>query len=118
MANLGDIMSGVGDVVETLFGSSKQKVKTKQGDFIGQTPLEKKGMEARDAHLERNEWRKNYLEYTRALVLAEYAVQNEFKISSSDEPIVTNRGGLETVSEQYERRKKQTSKKKEKNKDS
>lgn len=111
-------MANVGDIIETLFGSSKQKVKTKPGDFIGQTPLEKKGMEARDVHLGRNEWRKNYLEYTRALVLAEYAVQNEFKISSSDEPIVTNRGGLETVSEQYERRKKQTSKKKEKNKDS
>ena len=107
-------MANVGDIIETLFGSSKQKVKTKPGEFIGQTPLEKKGMEARDAHLGRNEWRKNYLEYTRALVLAEYAVQNEFKISSSDEPIVTNRGGLETVSEQYARREKQTSKKKEK----
>ena len=107
-------MANVGDIIETLFGSSKQKVKTKPGEFIGQTPLEKKGMEARDVHLGRNEWRKNYLEYTRALVLAEYAVQNEFKISSSDEPIVTNRGGLETVSEQYARREKQTSKKKEK----
>jgi hypothetical protein len=94
-------MANIGDIIETILGSSNEKVKTKQGDFIGQTPLEKKGMEARNAHLERNEWKKNYLEYTRALVLAEYAVQNEFKISSTDEPIVTNRGGLETVSEQY-----------------
>ena len=111
-------MANVGDIIESILGTSKEKVKTKPGEFIGQTPLEKKGMEARDVHLGRNEWRKNYLEYTRALVLAEYAVQNEFKISSSDEPIVTNRGGLETVSEQYERRKKQNKKKKEKNKDS
>jgi hypothetical protein len=55
----------------------------------------------------RNEYRKNDAEYTRALVLAEYAVQNEFKISSSDEPVVRNRGGLETLAEQYARRDKQ-----------
>ena len=104
-------MANIGDIIETILGSSNEKVKTKQGDFIGQTPLEKKGMEARGVHLNRNDWRKNYLEYSRALVLAEYAVQNEFKISSTDEPIVTNRGGLETVSEQYARRQNKKKKK-------
>ena len=101
-------MGNIGNIIETLFGSTNEKSATKTGTSNGQTPLEKKGMEARDVHSERNEWKKNYLEYTRALVLAEYAVQNEFKISSTDEPIVTNRGGLETVSEQYARRVKQT----------
>jgi len=104
-------MSNVGDLIETLFGSSREDNTNSQNSSNGQTQLEKKGMEARGVHLNRNDWRKNYLEYSRALVLAEYAVQNEFKISSTDEPIVTNRGGLETVSEQYARRQNKKKKK-------
>ena len=50
----------------------------------GQTCLEKVGMEARYAHLLRNEWRREF-EYTRPLVLSEYQIQTEFKVSSDED---------------------------------
>ena len=50
----------------------------------GQTCLEKVGMEARYAHLLRNEWRRES-EYTRPLVLSEYQIQTEFKVSEDED---------------------------------
>ena len=97
-------LNKVGNLVEDILGTNVDNTNTQIRNRNGQTCLEKIGFESRAEHLIRNEWRKNDIEYTRALVLAEYAVQNEFKISSSDEPVVRNRGELETLAEQYERR--------------
>ena len=47
----------------------------------GETTLERVGREARNAHLKRNEWIRNYMEYTRMLVNSEYEIQQEFKVS-------------------------------------
>lgn len=47
----------------------------------GQTCLEKYGIEARNEQVKRNEWVKDYLEYTKALVSSEYTIQNEFLVS-------------------------------------
>lgn len=46
-----------------------------------QTCLEKQGIESRHEHLIRNEWVKDQLEYTKALVNSEYTIQNEFLVS-------------------------------------
>lgn len=45
------------------------------------SPLERIGMEARRETLLRNEWLKEDREYTKALVKAEYQIQDEFKVS-------------------------------------
>jgi hypothetical protein len=101
-------LNKVGDLIEDILGTNTSAYSNNAiGNKAGQTCLEKVGIEARAEHIMRNEYRKNDIEYTRALVLAEYAVQNEFKISSSDEPVVRNRGGLETLAEQYARRDSQ-----------
>lgn len=98
-------LNKVGDLIEDILGTNTSAYSNNAiGNKAGQTCLEKIGIEARAEHIIRNEYRKNDAEYTRALVLAEYAIQNEFKISSSDEPVVRNRGGLETLAEQYARR--------------
>ena len=47
----------------------------------GQTCLEKQGRKARKAQTSRNEWKKEPFEYTKALVNAEYTIQNEFLVS-------------------------------------
>lgn len=104
MANtVNNTLNIVGDTIEQLFGKRDKPASVNVNASTGQTCLEKVGMEARFEHIHRNDWRRNDIEYTRALVLAEYAIQNEFKISSSDEPIVRNRGGLETIAERYAR---------------
>ena len=46
-----------------------------------QTCLEKKGIEERKEQVSRNEWIKGHFEYTKALVNAEYTIQNEFLVS-------------------------------------
>ena len=101
-------LNKVGGLIEDILGTNTSAYSNNAiGNKAGQTCLEKVGIEARAEHLVRNEWRKNDIEYTRALVLAEYAIQNEFKVASSDEPVVTDRGGFETIAEQYERRSRQ-----------
>ena len=52
--------------------------------YTGQTCLERFGMEARSAHLMRNEWKRD-LQYTKLLVDAEYLIQTEFKVSSYED---------------------------------
>lgn len=47
----------------------------------GETTLERIGREARENHLKRNEWVKRHIEYTKALVQAEYDIQREFKVN-------------------------------------
>ena len=109
MANtVKNTLNKVGDLIEDILGTNTSTYSNNViGNKAGQTCLEKVGIEARAEHLVRNEWRKNDIEYTRALVLAEYAIQNEFKVASSDEPVVTDRGGFETIAEQYERRSRE-----------
>lgn len=45
----------------------------------GESMLERVGKEARSAHLNRNEWRKDY-RYTKELVGSEYLIQEEFLV--------------------------------------
>lgn len=45
------------------------------------SPLERIGKEARRETLLRNEWLREEHEYTKALVKAEYMIQDEFKVS-------------------------------------
>jgi hypothetical protein len=52
--------------------------------YANQTCLERFGMEARSAHLMRNEWNRD-LQYTKLLVDAEYLIQTEFKVSSYED---------------------------------
>ena len=109
MANtVQNTLGKVGKLVEDILGTNTSAYSNNViGNKTGQTCLEKVGIEARAEHIMRNEWRKNDIEYTRALVLAEYAVQNEFKVASTDEPVVRNRGSFETIAEQYARRESQ-----------
>lgn len=53
----------------------------------GQTCLEYTGMRLRRDHLRQNMWRKDDIEYSRPLILAEYEIQTEFKISTTAEQI-------------------------------
>ena len=76
----------VGNVIEDLFASNKQPTNVTSKGSSGQTCLEKIGMESRKVQLHRNEWRKD-LQYTRQLVLAEYAIQTEFKVSSMEDEV-------------------------------
>ena len=41
----------------------------------------------REEHLEQNVWKKDVIEYTKPLVLAEYQVQTEFKVGTYDEKV-------------------------------
>lgn len=68
----------VGNVLEQIFGTTPTQQPTSNNGGK-QTCLEKMGIEARNYHLLRNEWRKD-LEYSKPLVDAEYLIQTEFKI--------------------------------------
>lgn len=49
----------------------------------------------RAEHLEQNEWKKDYIEYSKALIDVEYMVQTEFKVSTSDELVEEKQQRLE-----------------------
>jgi len=70
----------IGNTLEYIFngGTTEQPITNTNG--MG-TPsnLEMYGRQARGYHLMRNEWKKD-IQYTRALVNAEYMIQTEFKI--------------------------------------
>ena len=80
----------IGNVVQDIFTGPSEPpvVKQMNARTTGQTCLEKAGMEARKTHLMRNEWRKD-LEYSKPLVLAEYEIQTEFKVSTADDDVAT-----------------------------
>jgi hypothetical protein len=87
MANtLNNTLNKVGDTVEAILSGGKNKgfEKNTQINSQGQTCLERFGMEARNVHLMRNEWKRN-LQYTKLLVDAEYLIQTEFKVSSYED---------------------------------
>ena len=87
MANtLNNILNKVGDAIEAIMGGAKKSTPYNDPNrvYTGQTCLERFGMEARSAHLMRNEWKRD-LQYTKPLVDAEYLIQTEFKVSSYED---------------------------------
>ena len=89
MANtLENTYKKVGSVIQDIFTGPNEPPVPDRATTVGQTCLEKFGMDARKMHLMRNEWRKD-IQYTRPLVLAEYQIQTEFKVSTSDDDIST-----------------------------
>ena len=87
MANtLNNILNKVGDAIEAVMGGAKKSTPYNDPNrvYTGQTCLERFGMEARSAHLMRNEWKRD-LQYTKPLVDAEYLIQTEFKVSSYED---------------------------------
>lgn len=87
MANtLNNILNKVGDAIEAVMGGAKKSTPYNDPNrvYTGQTCLERFGMEARNAHLMRNEWKRD-LQYTKLLVDAEYLIQTEFKVSSYED---------------------------------
>jgi hypothetical protein len=85
----------VADSIEELFsrGNVTPPIVTELSLRNGgkQTCLEKYGIRLRAEHIEQNTWRKNDIEYSKPLIDAEYMIQTEFKVGSTDE----------TVEEQY-----------------
>ena len=87
MANtLNNTLNKVGDDIEAVMGGAKKSTPYNDQNrvYTGQTCLERFGMEARSAHLMRNEWKRD-LQYTKLLVDAEYLIQTEFKVSSYED---------------------------------
>lgn len=87
MANtLNNTLNKVGDAIEAVMGGAKKSTPHNDPNHVytGQTCLERFGMEARSAHLMRNEWKRD-LQYTKLLVDAEYLIQTEFKVSSYED---------------------------------
>lgn len=87
MANtLNNTLNKVGDAIEAVMGGAKKSTPYNDPNHVytGQTCLERFGMEARSAHLMRNEWKRD-LQYTKLLVDAEYLIQTEFKVSSYED---------------------------------
>jgi hypothetical protein len=87
MANtLNNTLNKVGDAIEAVMGGAKKSTPYNDPNrvYTGQTCLERFGMEARSAHLMRNEWKRD-LQYTKLLVDAEYLIQTEFKVSSYED---------------------------------
>ena len=89
MSTVNSTINKVGSTIEVLFGGKpkpQQPVPSNNGGK--QTCLERFGIEARGYHLLRNEWRKD-LEYSKPLVDAEYMIQNEFPVGTSDADVAT-----------------------------
>ena len=87
MANtFNNTINKVGGAIEAVMGGAKKSTPYNNPNHVytGQTCLERFGMEARNAHLLRNEWRKD-LAYSKPLVDAEYMIQTEFKVSSYED---------------------------------
>jgi hypothetical protein len=87
MANtLSNTLDKIGNVVESIMSATNKATQYEGSNrvYMGQTCLERFGMEARNAHLLRNEWRKD-LAYSKPLVDAEYMIQTEFKVSSYED---------------------------------
>lgn len=87
MANtLTNTLNKVGDAIEAIMGGAKKSTPYNDPNrvYTGQTCLERFGMEARNAHFMRNEWKRD-LQYTKLLVDAEYLIQTEFKVSSYED---------------------------------
>ena len=77
----------VGNAVQSLFNGKDEPTVSNTNANTGQTCLEINGMRQRELHLRQNTWRRNYQEYSKPLVDAEYNIQTEFLVSSTDDNI-------------------------------
>jgi predicted extracellular nuclease len=84
---LNTTLNKIGDAIESVLGTKKTAPHNDPNRvYTGQTCLERFGMEARNTHLLRNEWKRD-LQYTKTLVDAEYLIQTEFKVSSYEDKL-------------------------------
>lgn len=89
MSTVNSTLNKVGSTIEALFGGKPKPQQPDSNSNGGkQTCLERFGIEARGYHLLRNEWRKD-LEYSKPLVDAEYMIQNEFPVGTTDSDVAT-----------------------------
>lgn len=100
-STLENTLNKVGNAIEAIMGGRvKSDPQSTTTSSKGQSNLEAFGMEARKAHLLRNEWKRD-IQYTKQLVLAEYAIQTEFTVGTDAED-------EKAVSEQKAAQEKQT----------
>lgn len=109
-------LNRIGNVVQDIFSGSKSESTSSTADSTkGQTCLEATGMRQRALHLMQNTWRKNDIEYSRPLVLAEYDIQTEFLVSSTDDLVEEKKAKAEKAqTEDASKTKKVKAKKKKK----
>jgi len=81
-------LNKIGDTVQDILSGPSQPTPAPTArTSTGQTCLEYTGMRLRRDHLRQNIWRRDDIEYSRPLVLAEYDIQTEFKITSTAEQV-------------------------------
>jgi len=78
-------LNRVGNAIQSLFNGKDEPTVSNTNANTGQTCLEITGMRQRELHLRQNTWRRNDIEYSKPLIDAEYNIQTEFKISSTDD---------------------------------
>ena len=101
----------IGNVVQDILSGSKSQSTSSTASTTGQTCLEATGMRQRELHLMQNMWRKNDVEYSRPLVLAEYDIQTEFIVSTTDDLVQEQK---ENAAEQNKSRIEKLEKKRDK----
>lgn len=104
-------LNRIGNVVQDIFSGSKSQSTPSTASKTGQTCLEATGMRQRELHLMQNTWRKNDVEYSRPLVLAEYDIQTEFIVSTTDDLVQQQK---ENAAEQNKSRIEKLEKKRDK----
>jgi hypothetical protein len=113
MSTVNSTINKIGYTIESLFGGKpkpQQPISNSNGGK--QTCLERFGIEARGYHLLRNEWRKD-LEYSKPLVDAEYMIQNEFPVGTTDSDVATQaQEAAENKAREAEKAAKKEAKKK------
>jgi hypothetical protein len=110
-------LNKIGDTVQDILSGPSQPTPAPTArTSTGQTCLEYTGMRLRRDHLRQNIWRKNDIEYSRPLVLAEYDIQTEFKISTMEEKVQEKEAERQAraAKRQEEKNAKATEKKKKK----
>lgn len=80
-------LNRVGNAIQSLFNGKDEPTVSNTNANTGQTCLEITGMRQRELHLRQNTWRRNDIEYSKPLVDAEYNIQTEFIVSSTDDLI-------------------------------
>lgn len=105
-------LNRVGDVIQDIFTGKDEPTTTSTRTNTGQTCLEIHGMRQRALHLKQNMWRRDDIEYSRPLVLAEYAIQTEFKVSTTDELLEDQKAKADAKKIADERKAEQKKKKK------
>ena len=105
----------IGDTIEYMFGDGKvSQPSTNQNSSGSESPLERFGTKIRADHLIMNEWRKN-IQYTRALVNAEYMIQTEFKVDGGGEDVIVEKVPDGASKKAMKARKERNDKRKENN---